>query len=268
MITILPMIIMAVIQGITEFLPVSSQAHLIIFSQLMGMGEHNRFFDAAVHLGTLFSVVFYFYKDIKSLFIKGFLPFFQRKLTPEGWIVLFLIVATLPSVLVGYFIHKMGDNFLRGLSVLAWTSIIFGFFLYIVDKKASKNKNIKDMTTMQALFIGCMQAFALIPGASRSGTTITGARFLGFSRIEATRFSFLMSIPVVVGALTLTGIEMIQQVGLNFLTIELGIGVLVSFVAGVLSIAFLMKWLVKHSYAPFMVYRILLGVFLLGWIYM
>ncbi len=264
----LPMILMAVIQGITEFLPVSSQAHLIIFSHIEGIGEHDRFLDVAVHLGTLFAVLFYFYKDIKSLFLKGFLPFFQRRLTPEGWTVLFLIIATLPSILIGYLIHKIGGNSVRGLSVLAWTSIIFGFLLYIVDKKVSKNKNIKDMTASQALFIGCMQAFALIPGASRSGTTITGARFLGFSRIESTRFSFLMSIPVVAAALTLTGIEMVQQTGLDFLTVELGIGVFVSFLAGILSIAFLMRWLVNHSYAPFMVYRILLGFFILGWIYL
>lgn len=267
MIALYPMIIMSVIQGIAEFLPVSSQAHLILFPYLMGMGEHDRFLDVAIHLGTLFAVLIYFRKDIKNLFMKGFLNFFKRKLTIEGKSVLFLLTATLPSIFIGYIIHKIGEDFLRGIPVIAYSSIGFGLLLYLVDRYFPENKPIKNMTVYQAFFVGCMQVFALIPGASRSGTTITGARFLGFSRTEATRFSFLMSIPVVVGALVLTGADMYQQTGLEFFTGELAVAILVSFLSGYLAIAFLMRWISTHSFAPFMIYRILLGLFLLGIVY-
>lgn len=258
-------LILALIQGLTEFLPISSQAHLILVPSLLGWEEHGRFLDVAIHLGTLLAVLIYFYKDLWSLLIKGFFPFFKGKLTSEGVLILYLILATLPCLLIGYVIHTLFGDGLRNITIIAWTSIIFGALLYGIDRICPQSKALKDMTWWEAILIGCAQIFSFLPGASRSGTTITGGRLLGLSRLDATRFSFLMSIPVVTGALVLTASDALKHHGTEPFTQTLFWGISLSFLAGLCAISFLMKWLKHHSYAPFMVYRIFLGVGLLLW---
>ena len=221
--------ILALIQGITEFLPVSSQAHLIFIPTLLGWAEHGRFLDVSIHLGTLLAVVIYFYKDLWDLFIKGFFPLLKGNLTREGFLVLYLVVGTLPCIGIGYFIHKIFGDGLRGISVIAYTSILFGILLYLIDIFMPQIKKLRDMTFLQAFLIGCAQVLSFLPGASRSGTTITMARFLGFTREDSTRFSFLLSIPVVLGALILTGASAFQTDGISLFNEELFWGVFVSF---------------------------------------
>lgn len=257
--------LLALIQGITEFLPVSSQAHLILIPTLLGWEEHGRFLDVAIHLGTLLAVLIYFYKDLWNLFIKGFLPLLKRKITSQGLIILYLIIGTLPCVGIGYAIHKIFGDGLRGISVIAWTSIVFGALLYFIDLKTPQNKKLSTMTYLQAFLIGCAQTLSFLPGASRSGTTITMARLLGFKREDATRFSFLLSIPVVMGALVLTGISAFEESGISLINGPLCWAVFISFVSGISAISILMRWVRHHSYAPFMIYRILLGIALLIW---
>ncbi|HQS84656.1 MAG: hypothetical protein B7Y25_04055 [Alphaproteobacteria bacterium 16-39-46] len=258
-------LILALIQGLTEFLPISSQAHLILVPSLLGWEEHGRFLDVAIHLGTLLAVLIYFYKDLWKLLMKGFFPLFKGKITSEGMLIFYLIIATLPALVAGYIIHTLFGDGLRNITIIAWTSIVFGTLLYGVDRFCPFSKTLKDMRWWEALFIGCAQIFSFLPGASRSGTTITGGRFLGLSRIDATRFSFLMSIPVVTGALVLTASDAFKHHGTEPFTQTLFWGVIISFGAGLFAISFLMRWLKHHSYAPFMGYRILLGVGLLLW---
>lgn len=257
--------LLAIIQGITEFLPVSSQAHLIFIPTLLGWEEHGRFLDVAIHLGTLLAVLIYFYKELWTLFMEGFLPLIKGKLTAQGLLILYLIIGTFPSIGIGYFIHTIFGDGLRGISVIAWTSIVFGILLYFVDLHMPQSKKLRNMTYLQALLIGCAQVLSFLPGASRSGTTITMARFLGFTREDATRFSFLLSIPVVMGALVLTGLSVLQESGASIFNGVLFWGVLISFLSGITAISFLMHWIKHHSYAPFMIYRILLGVGLVFW---
>jgi len=257
--------ILSLIQGLTEFLPISSQAHLILIPSLLGWEEHGRFLDVAIHLGTLLAVLIYFYKDLSKLLVDGFFPIFQGKITQEGRLIFYLIIATLPAIGVGYILHCLFGDGLRSIAIISWTSIIFGILLYSTDRLCPNTKTFKQMRWWEALLIGCAQLFSFLPGASRSGTTITGGRFLGFSRIEATRFSFLMSIPVVTSALILTMSDAFKHHGTEPFTQTLFWGILISFASGLFAISFLMKWLKHHSYAPFMGYRILLGIGLLIW---
>lgn len=256
-------LILALIQGLTEFLPISSQAHLILVPSLLGWEEHGRFLDVAIHLGTLLAVLIYFYKDLWTLLISGFFPFFKGKVTPEGKLILYLILATLPCLGIGYVIHNIFGDDLRNTTIIAWTSIIFGSLLYGVDHLCPRSKTLLDIKWKEALLIGCAQIFSFLPGASRSGTTITAGRFLGLARLDATRFSFLMSIPVVTGALILTASDAFKHHGTELFTKTLFWGIVISFFSGIFAISFLMKWLKHRSYAPFMGYRILLGVGLL-----
>lgn len=257
--------LLAVIQGLTEFLPISSQAHLILVPSFLGWEEHGRFLDVAIHLGTFLAVFAYFYKDLWILFTKGALPFLKGKITPDGRLVLYLIYATLPCIIVGYGIHVAFGDGLRGVSLIAWSSIIFGSLLYLIDQKYPQSKTLENLTWRDAFFIGCAQILSFFPGASRSGTTITAGRFLGFSRVEATRFSFLLSLPVVLGAIVLTGTSAFKEHGFFLFNTTLLWGIVFSFLSGMIVISFLVKWLKHHSYAPFMIYRILLGVGLLIW---
>jgi undecaprenyl-diphosphatase len=260
-------IIFALIQGVTEFLPVSSQAHLILIPALLGWEAHGRFLDVSVHLGTLLAVLCYFYRDLLDLFTKGFLPFFKGTLTQEGRIIVCLAVGTVPAVIIGYVVHKLFGDGLRGLQIIALSSIVFGAVLYIVDKRFPNKKRLSEMTFLEALLIGLFQVLAFLPGASRSGSTITGARLLGFSRVDATRFSFLMSIPVILGAILLETASVFKEEGFAIFTPSLFLGIVVSFLAGLAMIAFLLRYLQRHSYAPFMIYRMLLGVGILIWIF-
>ena len=258
-------LIISLVQGSTEFLPISSQAHLIVIPALLGWPDHGRFMDVAMHMGTLLAVLAYFYRDLYDLFLRGLFPLFKGKVTREGWLILYLMIATIPAVGVGYLIHHFLGDGMRGIYLIALSSIVFGSLFYGIDRWSPRFKTLEHMTARGAFVIGCFQLLAFIPGASRSGSTIMGARLLGFNRGDSARFSFLMSIPVVTGALVLEGGSAFKSYGLSFVTSDLLFGIFISFLAGFFSISFLLAYLRRYSYAPFMIYRVLLGGGLLVW---
>lgn len=259
-------LILAIIQGLTEFLPVSSSGHLVLTHNIMGNGgkdlcwEQNRLMDVAVHVGTLLSVLVYFHKDIFMMLGGIFKP------KSEGFnLSLHLIIASIPVIIVGFIIQMFEFSFLCSLQVMAWMMLIFGVVLMIADKFDNK-RTLEEMSFKHAILVGLSQTLALIPGVSRSGITMTSARFLGFSRVEAARFSLLLSIVAISGAGVLTSLDLFEEGGL-ILSGAVGFAVLFSFVAGWISIVLMMKWLSKASFKPFAIYRIILGVLLLGLIY-
>lgn len=259
-------VILALIQGLTEFLPVSSSGHLVLTHNLLGDGQNdlcwetNRMMDVAVHVGTLFSVLIYFRNDLLKMACG------VTKKNQEGANLLkHIFIASLPVVIIGYIINQYQFSFLCLLQVMAWMTLMFGIVLYIADKFNS-DKTLNDMTNKDAFWVGLSQTLALIPGVSRSGITITTARFLGFNRVEAARFSLLLSIVAISGAGTLGGLDLIKtsnlDLGLNILT-----AVILSFLSGLIAIHFMMKWLSKATFKLFAVYRMILGVGLLILIY-
>lgn len=259
-------ILLAIIQGVTEFLPVSSSGHLVLTHALIGDGskdlcwEQNRLMDVAVHVGTLLSVLVYFWKDIISM-IGG-----VTNLRSSGFqMALKLGVASVPVIIAGLALSLWEPSFLCMVEVMAWTTLIFGVVLWFADK-ASTDQTLDGMTFKQAILIGLSQMIALIPGVSRSGITMTSARFLGFSRVDAARFSLLLSIVAISGAGFLTSLDLIEMGNMD-LGMDVFIAVILSFIAGWISIALMMKWLSTSTFKPFVIYRIILGLVLLGLIY-
>jgi len=259
-------IILALVQGITEFLPISSSGHLVLSHAMIGEGktdlcwETNRLMDVAVHVGTLLSVLLYFRKDISMMLCSA------CKTGSEGSKLSgFIILASIPVIIAGFGLQMIKPSFLCLVEVMAWMTLIFGILLYFADK-IDDGKQLKDMNWKSAFLIGLSQILALIPGVSRSGITMTSARFLGFSRVEAARFSLLLSIIAISGAGLLTSLDLFETGN-----IELGFDVLLavtlSFISGYIAISLMMKWLSKETFMPFVIYRVGLGLVLLGLIY-
>lgn len=259
----LEIIILGIIQGIAEFLPISSSAHLIIFRDILGIGSSipNNIafsFDIALHFGTLLAIAIFFYKDFLNMIKKGVTKGFKDS---EGKIFWYIIIATIPAALVGFLFEESVEDYVRSNFILiALALMIMGIIIYLVDKKMPLKKDIKDINMKEAFIIGCSQVFALIPGFSRSGTTIAAGRVLKLDRESAAKFSFYLSAPVVAGA---TFIKLLDHE--TFLLIKAYLpffimGVLVSFIAGLLCISFLLKYLKKHDFKIFMWYRLILGI--------
>ena len=259
----LHIIILGIIQGIAEFLPISSSAHLIIFRDLFGIGASipenvTMAFDIALHLGTLLAIVVFFFKDFLNMVIKGFTKGPKDK---EGKLMWMIVVATIPAAIVGVLFEDLIENLIRSnYIIIALALIIMGILIYLADKYSKQEKEVKEMTYIDAFVIGCSQVFALVPGFSRSGTTIATARTRNISREESAKFSFYLSAPVVLGAviLTLFKSETISVIGAN-VSIFI-IGILVSFIIGLLCISFLLKYLRKNDFKLFMWYRVALGI--------
>jgi len=259
-------IILAIIQGITEFLPVSSSGHLVLTHSLFANGqtdlcwETNRLIDVAVHVGTLLSVLLYFRKDILMMLCGVLKP------QSEGFkLGFYLAIASIPVIIAGLILQTIKPSFLCLVEVMAWMMLVFGIVLYFADK-IDDGKEIKDMNWKSAIVIGLSQMLALIPGVSRSGITMTSARFLGFSRVEAARFSLLLSIVAISGAGLLTSLDLIGADNMN-LGFEVLTAVILSFIAGYIAISLMMKWLSMATFMPFVIYRVVLGIVLLGLIY-
>lgn len=258
--------ILGVIQGIAEFLPISSSAHLIIFRDIFGIGagmpkNMELTFDVALHLGTLLAILVFFFKDFWNMAIKGITKGVRD---PDGKILWYLVAATIPAAIVGVLFEEKIENVIRSNYVLiALALIIMGIVIYYVDKISKQEKEVKDMGLRDAVIIGCSQVFALIPGFSRSGTTITAARVLKLDRESAAKFSFFLSAPVVCGAVFLQLIKSgtIDLIMMNLSTFLLG--VITSFVIGIICIKYLLKYLKKHDFKVFMVYRIILALVVL-----
>lgn len=256
-------IILAIIQGIAEFLPISSSAHLIIFREVFGIGKDvisgdlGLTFDIALHLGTALAIIVFFFKDFLNMAIKGFTNGVKDK---DGKIMWYLIAATVPAALAGVLFEDVIDNVIREkYYLIAIALIVMGIIIYLVDKKCPRDKEIKDMTLKDSLIIGCSQVFALIPGFSRSGTTIAAGRALHLEREDAAKFSFYLSLPVVMGAVVLQLIKVDFSIISSNISVLL-VGIVISFIIGIFCIKFLLKYLRSNDFKVFMWYRLVLGI--------
>ncbi len=257
-------IMLALIQGLTEFLPISSSAHLILPSQVLGWQDQGITFDVAVHVGSLLAVLGYFRKEVWAM-LTAWLASFTGKRSPNALLAWLIILATIPAVLFGGLFKDLIEEYLRSAYVIAATTLIFGALLWWADVQAKLINDEYQIGWKQALFIGFAQAVAIIPGTSRSGITITAGLMLGLTREAAARFSFLMSIPVIVGACTLMAKDMAENpVAVDWSAMVLG--VLVSFVSAYSCIHLFIRWVNRVGMKPFVIYRLLLGAFLLGFL--
>ena len=258
-------IVLALIQGITEFLPISSSGHLILVPALTGWPDQGVVVDVMTHMGSLLAVLVYFWRDVVALG-RGLLVLLTGRLTPEGRMALYIIAGTVPIIIVGALFKLTGlSDLMRSPVLVAWDAIIFGVLLYLADIFGAFRKTIDDIDFRSAMIIGAAQALALIPGTSRSGITMTAGRALGYLRPDAARFSFLLSIPATAAAGVLIlgdALEKHQPIGLDAL-ITGGL----TFLTALATIAFLMAIIRRHSFLPFVVYRVLLGAVLLGLAY-
>ena len=259
-------VVLALIQGITEFLPISSSGHLILVPLITGWPDQGLMTDVMVHMGSFVAVLVYFWRDVLRL-ITGFLGLLGRRPNPWGRLALYIVIGTVPAVVMGEILDKIGFmNAVRSMpQIVAWNAIVFGLLLYLCDRFGLWVKTIEDMTLSQALIIGVAQALAIIPGTSRSGITMTAGRALGFERPEAARFSFLLGLPAIAGAGALRLGEAAQQgeriSGSQVLTAAL------TFLVALATIAVLMRIVKYTSFLPFAIYRVLLGIALLAAIY-
>lgn len=255
--------VLSVIQGITEFLPISSSGHLILLPLVTGWPDQGLQMDVAVHVGTLIAVVIYFWKDCLKM-LKGLWSLVRGKVDGGGRLFLQLSLATIPAVLAGLWLSNYGVEHVRSMRLIGWTSIIFGVLLYLVDRLRPMTEGIGQMTYAKAFFVGLGQAIALIPGTSRSGITMTFGRFLGLKRPDAAQFAFLLAIPAILAAATHTGFKMITSHSVTHWTPFLwAMGF--SALAGLAAIRFMMSWLRSSDFTPFVLYRLALGALLLGW---
>jgi undecaprenyl-diphosphatase len=260
--TLIQIIVLALIQGLTEFLPVSSSAHLILGSKAFGWPDQGLVFDVATHLGTLFAVLIYFRHELFNMARAWLGPVRGEADQQNRAMVVYLAIASVPALLIGFLAHDLVEFYLRDVRIIAWTTIGFGLVLWLADAIGLKQRSIEEINLKSALIIGLAQAFALIPGASRSGVTITAGRFLGFSPDAAARFSFLLSIPIIAAA----GSFGVLRVATGDTHIEWGqfmLAVVFAAVAGWVCIAAFLALLKRVGLMPFVIYRLILGVVLL-----
>lgn len=260
--------ILGLMQGLAEFLPISSSAHLVIIPEILGWPYLGKSFDVALHFGTLLALVAIFRDDIVILLrgTKALLTPGAKAPAEDTRLVKLLFVGCLPAGIMGLAFEDIIEEKLGGLFFVAAMLIAWAFLLEAADRESpTRTRTIADLTFRDALLIGCAQAAALMPGTSRSGSTITIALFLGFTRTEAARFSFLLSLPVVAGASILKGLKLATETSTLDILGPLMVGILVSAVSGFLCIKLFLRYLQSNSFRPFVVYRIVLGLFLLYW---
>nr|WP_240953418.1 undecaprenyl-diphosphate phosphatase [Sneathiella chinensis] len=254
-------IVLAVVQGVTEFLPISSSGHLLLVPLLTDWPDQGLELDIATHVGTLLAVLLFFRSDLwgmtQALFNRGDSPELGRRLIGH------LILGSIPAVIAGGLLFYLFMIDFRSLLVIAATTILFGVLLGFADWRFKGTRTLDQMTRFDALFIGFFQVFALIPGSSRSGVTMTAALLSGFERKEAARFSMLLSIPVIVGAGLVAGIKLYSQQNLQMETDALIVGG-ISFAVAFCVISLLMRWIQTVGFMPFVIYRLLLGAYLLA----
>ena len=264
--TLLEIIILAIIQGITEFLPISSSAHLLLPAELLGWVSQGLAFDVAVHVGSLLAVIIYMRKEIVDMttgFIRHGFSRTQNEQSQLAWSVIF---ATIPVVIVGFLMKDWIEINARTAIVMAVTTIGFGLLLWYADVKASLVKNLSSMRFGSAMIIGVAQVLALIPGTSRSGVTMTASLMLGFDRESAAKFSFLLSIPAILGAGLFSTLDLLQQPdAVDWAALFYGAGF--SFVSAYLCIYLFLSWISKIGMLPFVIYRLVLGVILLWFVF-
>lgn len=255
-------VILALIQGITEFLPISSSAHLILPFQILGWPDQGLAFDTAVHLGSLIAVVAYFRAQILELMLAVARTAQSRTMTPESRFAANLLLASLPLIPAGLLLKDLVETELRALEVIIATTIVFGIALFVADRVGKRTRYSAELTWQHALMIGAAQCLALVPGTSRSGVTMTMGLLAGYTREAASRISFLISIPAIAGAATLKLIDLITaEAAVDWLA--LGVGLAVSGISAYVCITLFLDVISRIGFLPFVVYRLLLGGILL-----
>jgi undecaprenyl-diphosphatase len=257
------LVLVAAIQGITEFLPVSSSGHLILLPQLTGRADQGLVIDVAVHLGTLLAVILYFWRDVRGA-VLGLARLARGRVdTPGARLALLLIVATIPAVILGLILKLTGlDAAMRSTAVIGWTMLIFGLVLFWADQTGGVEKQATDWSLRDAVVMGLWQALALIPGTSRSGITITAARRLGYAREDGAKLAMLMSIPVILASGVLLGAEVALTADAAAAR-DGALAAAMAFVAALAALALMMRLLRSVSFTPYVIYRVILGVVLL-----
>lgn len=257
--------ILALVQGFTEFLPISSSAHLILPSAILGWDDQGLAFDVAVHVGTLAAVMIYFRSEVMILLTALIGSIFKGEKSKESKLAWMLILATFPACILGFFIKDIIELYLRSPWVIATTTVVFALLLWWVDNNAPLKDDEYQADGKKSLIIGIAQALALIPGTSRSGATITAALYLGFTREAAARFSFLMSIPIIMLAGGYLGLKLVtstEPVHFGYLMT----GIMTSFISAYICIFFFLKLISKMGMLPFVIYRLILGFGLFGFL--
>jgi len=258
--TVFQALVMGIIQGLGEFLPISSSAHLVLAPWAFGWSDPGLSFDVALHMGTLFAVVAFFWRDWLELINEAVI---KRRRTQKASLFWYLVIATIPGGLAGYILEEQAETVFRNPLLIAIMLIIMGLILYLVDRRALKRKNMNGISLSDSLLIGLSQAFAIIPGVSRSGVTMTAGRALGLTRETAARFSFLLSTPIIFGA----GVMKLKDIAPGDINIAFITGVASSAVVGFLSIGFLLRYLSERSFALFVWYRFLIGLAVIALVY-
>ncbi len=270
---LLHVLILAFVQGITEFLPISSSGHLVLTWELFDRAgwavpeqdnTHRLILNVAVHVGTLLAVCLYFWRDIAQM-IGGVVKLAVGQTSPGARLALYIVLSSIPLVIAGYFFKEPITALLQNVRVVAWATIIFGVILFAADRMGMTVRRIEHMTTTGAIFVGLAQVLALIPGTSRAGITMTAARILGYERPEAARYSMLLAIPAILGAGTLTGFDLYESGNVRLGTDAI-VAAAIAFVVALAAIAFMIRWLRRASFTPFVIYRLVLGVALLVWL--
>ena len=260
------LLLLAIVQGLTEFLPISSSAHLILAPKLFGLADQGLAFDIAIHLGSLGAVILYFRQQLVLIsrdFILSLTP--KGQATENSRLAWFIIVATIPIVIAGLLFKLIYSGELRSASVIAAATIIFGLLLWWADYSGARQRDINSMTWKDAWIIGLMQCLAIIPGTSRSGITITAALMLGIKRESAAQFSFLLAIPTILMSGTLVIVDIIKNPTHMDLQAML-IGSVLSFIAAYICIALFLKVIDKIGMLPFVIYRMILAAIIIVWL--
>ncbi len=253
---VLEAVFLGVLQGVTEFLPVSSSGHLVLAEYFLNLKEAGLAFDVILHMGTLVAVIAYFYRDWLSMARALF--FYKKADRGARKLLFFLIVGTVPGAVAGFLLEHVAATYFRSPWIVVCTLAGVAIVLFVADRLARHELDLKDIGFFQALLVGLSQALAIVPGVSRSGITMTCGLFLGFNREAAARFSFLLSAPIIAGAGLYETAKLLQHgpssIDLNYL-----FGFLASAVSGYLVIAFLMNYLKRHDFTPFVIYRLVLA---------
>lgn len=265
--------ILAAVQGLTELLPISSSAHLILTWEVFGRLDHpvdlgvgqELVLDIASHVGTLFAICLYFWRDVLGM-IAGSLRFAVGRRDPRAKLMGLVLLSAIPAGIVGILLEDVIAEHLRLVELIGWTQVVFAIVLLVADRVGMTIRKLQHLGVSDALLVGLAQALALIPGVSRAGITMTMGRFLGMERTEAARFSFLVAIPTIAGAGLLGGWEL-YKLGSAALGLDALITIGFSFLAGLFSLAVLMAWIRRQTFTVFVVYRVLLGGFLLWLVY-
>ena len=268
----LPLLIYCLIQGFTEFLPISSQGHLIFFNHHYPISNEAlsiRDLNIIAHFGSLLAVILYYFRDVFRLTLS--IPnFFRSDIESYASLLKNLIISSIPIYFFGYFIsYFINDAFFESLFLIGWATLIFGILLFLVDKNCLRIKNIENLPSTSAFYVGLVQSLALVPGVSRSGSVITIMRLFGYTRLESSNYSNLLSIPAIFGAMTYLIIfdETSSDLG-NIFNLKTVIVFLTSFIFSYFFIHFMVTWVKKSSFAIFMYYRITLGILILIFSYL